>query len=346
MGWARRHRADRSRAGMTLIELLLVIGLLAVMAGGGMGVFAALDLEKNQATGLVKSAMRAARDTSRSQDLPTRVRIDPLRATLQRLNVRVIGTWHFEDEGLIGAFGVGGRLEGAALSDEGWIGRALAFEAGGPGAVAVLGVDRSSLYDLHEGFGIDVWIRLDEDAVTNLIDVGKVCGLQLTREGRLQGWFAPQVEDEFSNRGRGAITVALSEPNVLPYGRWVRLQLVYDRVELALLVDGVRVASALDDRPVWKVDGPMELGDRRRMFPGALDTLVITAAEAVEELELPVGVNFASDSASEIWFEAGGRLDRRRHIEPAVIGLVRDDGSREDVRIGLYGTVDALEVGL
>ena len=330
---------------MTLIELLLVIGLLAVIAGGGMGVFASLDLEKNQATGMVKSALRAARNTARSQDLPSRVRIDIARSSLQRLSVRVIGTWHFEDEALSGAFGIGGRLEGAALSDEGWIGRGLAFEAGGPGAVALLGVDRSALYDLRQGFGIDVWIRLDEEAVTNIASLGGVCGVQITREGRLQGWFHPEVEDEFARAGKGAITVALSEPNVLPLDRWARLQVVYDRVELAILVDGVRVAAARDDRPVWKVNEHLELGDRRRLFPGALDTLVITTVEEIESVVLPEGVEFASDSAGEVWFEPGGRLDRRRHVGPAVIGLVRDDGAREDVRVGLYGTVDALVVG-
>ena len=339
-----RHSRNRApaarRRGLTLIELLLVMALIGLVVGGGLGVFAALDLGKNQALGLVKNTVRAAQNTAIAQETPARVRLELAEGRLWAEALMVIGTWHFEDEDLAGSFGIGGVLRGADLTEDGYLGRALHFDGRTPGALARLAVHERPSFQLRHGFAVECAVRREATGAATLVSVDEVVGLQVTRYGALRGWFYPEIEDETGFRGTGPRVVVESEPGLVPLDRWVRLAVVYDRRELSIFQDGVRLASVAEEAPVFAIDGPLEVGDRHQAFAGRIDDLVISAVETGEETELPDGVVFASDSAADVRFDAGGGLDRRHHRGPVVIGLIYEDGTRVDVNVGIYGTVD------
>jgi len=105
-------------------------------------------------------------------------------------------------------------------------------------------------------------------------------------------------------------------------------------------LEGIELARAEEQAPVWSVDGALKIGDAQSGFAGAIDALVISAVSAGAEVRLPEGVRFAPDVPKEIRFDSGGNLEREVHADPVVIGLVYQDGTTATVRVGLYGTVE------
>ncbi len=98
--------------------------------------------------------------------------------------------------------------------------------------------------------------------------------------------------------------------------------------------------QAPEDASVWRVEGPLVLSGGRTPFPGALDSLVISAVTGAERASLPQGVRFTKETPEVIQFVAGGALDPALHRQPARLGLEFDDGRTEAIQVSLYGTVE------
>ena len=275
---------------------------------------------------------------------PALVRLPPGTGEIQATSLEVVGTWHFEDPLLRGAHDLEGTAYGAVLVDDGHLGRALFFGGGVQGARAEWSVEGLSAFDLRGGFRIDVALRIDEEGGGPAVTLGRSAGILANSAGRVRGYFFPEGE---SAGGSGGTPVRLaggihveSEAGVLPVARWVPVALEYDRHRLRLFADGVVVAEMEQDQPVWKLDAPLVVSGETRVFPGSVDTLVISAMAGEEDLALPPGVVFAPDSAPVVRFDAGGGLDRDVHDEPALVKLRFEDGTEAVVRVGLFGTVE------
>ena len=337
----RARAASGPRAGLTLLELMLVFAIMGLLMGIGLGAFAELDFSRGQALGLVKSSLRATRNAAVSRGGPALVRFTPGTGRIQATSLEVVGTWHFEDALLTGANGLEGTSHGAVLVDDGQLGRALFFGGGVQGARAEWAVDGLAAFDARGGFRIDVAMRIDEEGGGAAVTLGRSAGILANSAGRVRGYFFPEGQSESGAPVRlsGSIQVE-SDAGALAVSRWVPVALEYDRYRLRLFVDGVVVAEMQQDQPVWKVDAPLVLSDKTRTFPGSLDTLVISAMAGEEDLALPAGVVFAPDTAKVVRFDAGGGLDRGLHREPAFVRLRFEDGSEAEVRVGLFGTVE------
>ena len=331
-------RSGEARAGMTLLELILVMFILAIVLGGGLGMFAALDLGRSQAAGLVKTVVRAAQNTAAATQSPARVRIDPVLGTLTPEMSVVVGTWHFEDKKLAGIDGLAGRVEPELFTRDGYLGDALAF-AGRIGKVATIAVQHDPAFDLRDGFTVECVVRHEDVGGGRLLSIADTVKLELGQGGALRGSFRARQTKEGSRDSRGGLVVVQSAPGVVTPERWTRLRLSYDRIELVLFVDGVRVAAVSESAQVWNVDGELVLSEDRRPFPGSVDSLVISAVLADEPAVLPTTVRIVQ-APPVIRFAPGGGLDRREHPVPPEIVLGFQDGSRETLGIGFYGTVE------
>lgn len=330
--------AGASSRGVTLVELLIVMVIVGIVMGLGLGVFASLDVEERQAVGLVKNVVRTAQNTAVSRGMPTLVRLDHKAGSVSAEALRVIGTWQFEDPDLRGAFGIGGVLRGAELIDDGYLGAALSFPEEVPGARAEFEVQKDPSFDLADGFSITLVVRREHDGAASLVDLGGACGIQFLVNGALQGWMAPTIDDGGYER-KGPHVVCESGGPVVEVGVWVRLELVYDRRELALFVNGAPIAFVEEDARVWDVESRLMLGDERRRWRGALDALVVAAVDSGDAVELPVEMELTSDSPTAVRFDASGHLDRRHHQAPVRIGLTKEGAPAASVLVGLYGTV-------
>lgn len=332
--------ARSSRAGITLLELLLVMGLLATVFGAGLGLFAALDLEQRQAAGVVKEALRTARESALSRQAPARVRVDAAAGTLEPMRLLVIGTWAFERGDVPGqvegAFGLDGAATGGTWVEDGWIGDALSLA--GDGLVEIPVQDEPD-WDLRDGFRIELALRRDDTGGGRLLRLGGAVGLDVGAAGGVRAWFTPVLEEEGDvPRAAGRVQIE-SDPAVVPPGRWVRLVLAYDRRTLTLIADGVPRVELEETRPVWTIDDFLVLSDEDRPFPGTVDSLVVSAMAVDQPLRLPESVRLEG-APPEVRFGPDGALERGAHDGPVELTLVFEGGTRETITVGVYGTIE------
>jgi len=323
---------------MTLLELLLTMVLLGVLLGMGVGVFSSLDFSKRSALALVQNVVRSARNSAVARAAPARVRIDVATGTLAAAALDVAGTWRFESEELDGAFDLAGRLQGADLVDGGYLGRALQL-AHGRISYAELDVQDDPGFDLREGFSIDCAVELDDLQSGGVLDCGGAAGVVLAGSGLLRAWFAPEVTATGGTPRSGGRILIESQPGALSAGHWQRLRFEYDRRIARLLVDGVVVARTEETAPVWRIEGPLRLGDPHGSIQGRLDDLVVAVVAESEAAVLPKSVKLGPDAPAEVRFDARGHLDREVHAGPIAFQLAFDDGASQMVHVGLYGTV-------
>lgn len=341
---ARQARDPRAvpaaREGFTLVELVIVMGIIAVLIGAGVGLIARLRVADRAAVGIVTSTLRAARNWSVAREAPARVRIDSKNHTLQAFGMSVIGTWHFEGMPVRGAYGTEGLSLGGKIVADGFTGSALSF-AGEPARSRVeIPVQLDPAFDLARGFSIACAVRPSSGDGGELLAIGESAGIGVSDDGAIRAWFAPEIVQEDGEKRRGARVVLTTDGGYLRANRWSEVEVQYDRANLRVVVDGALVASLSESTPVWKVEGPLAISPTAAAFPGAIDALVVSAVNGEDRRDLPKGVEFAPDTPREVVFAAGGGLDRSVHREPLKLTLKFDDGREEKILVNLHGTVE------
>jgi prepilin-type N-terminal cleavage/methylation domain-containing protein len=334
-----RLENGRGRAGMTLIELLIVMGLVAMILGVGLGALAGIDTGSGPAVALVNSSLRSANNWAVARRAPARVVFNADENTIRAEGLAVIGTWHFEHDPPRGAFTLNGSYEGVSLTDDGYLGKALDLEGAEEGGLYTVPVHASSTYDLSSGFHVAFAAKPVGEGSAQVLAIGESLGIELTAAGEVKAWFHGERRDENLLPIRTGKVLVKSSPGLLRVGNWSRILVSYDRRELAVFVEGVPVGRTSDEAYVTKVTGPLVIGAPRKQWPGRIDSVVISAVAAEDVVELPEGVSFAETAPKEVVFSAGGGLDRRAHAEPVRFGLDFSDGRSEQIEVGVYGTV-------
>jgi hypothetical protein len=256
----------------------------------------------------------------------------------------VVGTWHFEDLPVRGAFGLEGALLGGRLVDDGFQGRGLSFVGEPSRSKVEIPVQGDPAWNLRDGFALRVALRPYSGGATHaggaVLALGESAGIETTGLGAVRAWIAAEASDERGDLRRGGKIPVETLPRSLVDDRWSVVEVQYDRRSLRLWVDGVLAASVEEIAPVWKLDGPLVLSPSSVPWPGTIDSLVVSCVTARDEARLPSGVEFAPDTAAEILFAPGGGLDRDKHREPVRIALAFDDGRKANVVVNAYGTVE------
>lgn len=355
-----RTLAGERTAGVTLIELLMVIALIAIIFGSGLGMFAGLNPARRATVGLVQNTLRSAHNSSVARQAPARVRFDLASKrkdpdaklqpdTMTAAGMRVIGTWHFEDDQLRGAFGLDGVNLGGYLVDDGFQGKALSFNGAAPESRIEIGVHQDPAYDFRYGFDIGLALRPERKQGARVLTLGDSVKIETTSRGGIVAYFRAEAVSESGIVSAGAWTVFRTEDRLLQTGAWTRVRVVYDCRVMNVYIDGAPVqpmvagelAPELEaNAHVWKINSGLILGGGQVPFPGAIDQLIVSTVAASETISIPAGTNLADDTPLEIVFAAGGSLDAAVHTKPLVLTVVFDDGTTEDIYVGLYGTVD------
>jgi prepilin-type N-terminal cleavage/methylation domain-containing protein len=333
---------SQKRLGFTLLELLLVMAILGAMLGAGVGVFASLDLGRRQASGFVKDALRGAQNSAVARQAPARVLLDRERGRIGLEALEILGTWRFERQSLKGADdapALAGVLAGGArFVEDGFLGAGVAFD-GSAGSAVEIPVQRDPACDLRRGFAVECALRRDGAGGGQALAIGEVVGIDAGSDGQLRGWFVPRIEEGGVEKP-GARVLVESRTGLAPTARWVRVRLEYDRVKLRLSVDGVPAGEREESAEVWRLEQPMRLSGKRFPFHGTLDDLILACVVASDEVHLPDSVRFGAETPADVWFAPGGGLDPLKSPAPVVVVLEHEDGLRESVYVGAYGTVD------
>jgi hypothetical protein len=326
---------------MTLIELVLVMGLIALLLGFGVGAIAGLDVGTLGAGSMVRSTLRSANNWAVARQAPSRVRIDPETGRITAEGLAVVGTWHFEESPTRGAFGLDGELIGASLTPDGFIGRALRFDAAASGASMRVPVHLDPAFALNTGFQLQFAVRPEGERRGRLLTLGDSITVEVTAKYGLRITVATQRKDEHTGQLIDSGKAVLGTPDsVLEPDRWRRVLISFDRSRFCVLVEGVEVSWIAEQGFVSPVTSAMILGGGQRPWAGSIDNLVISAVGSEEEVYLPFGTRFPEKTLREIVFAAGGGLDRTVHTTPLEIAVDYDDGRREWIRVNLYGTVE------
>jgi hypothetical protein len=316
------------------------MSLVALLLGFGLGVFANIDVGSRVAVGSVQNVLRTAHNWAVARIAPSRVVIDAAAGTLRAEGHQVVGTWHFEEEAIKGAFGIDGVRFGGEIVPGGYQGHALSFVGQPARSHVELPLQNDPAFDLTHGFALRFALRPAEGAGGVLLDGGRVIGIETTGDGALKAYFVAQRAENEAASGRGGRVTITTEPHVLQADRWSIVELTYDRVHVALRVDGQVRAFVGETAPVARPEGPLVLSPSPNAFPGTIDALVVSVVVVDEATELPKGVTLAKKTPREIVFQAGGGLAREIHRDPVRLELEFDDGRKETVQVNLYGTVE------
>jgi len=319
------------------------MSLISVVIGIGLGMFAHVRPGERVAISVVENLLRSARNSAVARNAIARVRIDREAGALTAEGMHVIGTWHFEEEPVRGAFELDGAslgFDGSALVEDGFQGMALSFVGHPSGVKVEIPVHNDPAYDFTRGFAVDFALRIEPKASGRLITIGKSVYLETSSTGALRAYFVPTIVDENGAKRPAGKAWIESPAGVLAADRWSKVRLVYDLREFQLLVDGVVVTSAQYDAPVWEIDDALVLGGGQRAYQGTIDNLVIEAVGVTDEETLPDDAEFEESVPQEIVFAAGGALERALHAGALEFSIRYEDGRKHTFHINSYGTVE------
>jgi len=355
-----------SEHGVTLIEILVVLALMATLMGLGISMFTNLGKQGvfTASIGRVLSTVNRVRNSSMTHPAALQVNTgDPDRG--QENSVRGIefvpmfqtqcepppqGTTEIQ-----AAMDRTGTVPSGATFRDGVIGKAIFLEAGG-----AIDCGDHAAYDATEGVSIDVWIHPTSNAGGTLVRRGESLGLYLTRGAtglgvRFElGFAAVQGTAAAAAGAKGAAAdgqSAIVETRRfeardcgIPANKWTRIVASYDRSHVVIAVDYGR-------GPVEKLrqgeKAPLAPAKKTRLyvgggggdgasFKGGIDDLRIEGVlgEGNEPFAPQVRV---TGKVNRIYF-LGGKLDPTRHTSNQTITI--EYGKRKRViEIGMEGNI-------
>ena len=316
---------------MTMMELLVVMGLIALIVGISVGAYGKLTrtYDLPAAASGVRALLLRARNTARQEGQRTEVLIDPSEREARALTRSWIGIWHFEmedwqqpsqpskfDFDIDGAYGNFGEVRGADL-DWGKVGQALFF---GPGGY-LDAYDRAT-FNPRDGIILEAWINLDVNAFAISTGSGVDEPVEQADEFMVicKGSSPPddfsyflRVTSDFaveagvkgppdSNAADGVYIVSTDDRAFEPR-RWTKVGMTYDGDRLEIHVNGVpryceapmvggeRLECPPRLEPSW---GSLYISHPIRSFVGGIDEVRLGAIHYPENARyrLPGEVSF------------------------------------------------------
>ena len=299
-----KYQLREFKQAVTLIELLVVISILAVISGIGMAFFSHSNrqLDFQSTSGEIISIIRFARSAARTEKMPTRVVIDPVKKEIYCFKRQILGLWHFEDTGLAGSTGAFNRSAelagGAELTPDGKFGQGVNLPGFGLidcGDIPVVFPD--------QGLEIEAWVYLFE-----------------TEQSRNQtimvkaGEYRFEIAADRGLFGRFDQLVVNSRSGIVPLNRWVRLRLVYDQEVLQLFINKQKVAERSGSASLKDDKSSLTVSSHAYPLNGKVDEIKISAIVKGRRFKLqPSDVNISSRSGSNglivLQFDERGRLN-------------------------------------
>ncbi len=287
--------------GFTILELLVVTGVLAVLFGLGVGFLGQTDPEQIAAA-VIAGETRNAQVTARAEGLPTEVLITPgvdgMPATVQARLLEPVASWRFEPgEGV--ADPDLRPLLGGEDEPRGRFGHGR--RSGGDGRAPVLRWSLPRAEEFAEGFAVRLDLRLDHRQAGSVRRLGSALDLQLDAEARLQARFRVRTG------GGGSQGAQVQSQRPLPLRTWCTIDAVCDGRSVWLVLDGQELGRAFaDGGPLLEPGEQLDVLPADAALPATVDEVRVFAQVFAPPQYLPTELvptrtfRFAYDPQGEV----------------------------------------------
>lgn len=282
------RRDARATRGFTLLELIAVMGVLAVLFGLGIGMLQRGDTDRGEALSAIRGELRSAALTARRRGQPTEVVIapgedgGPGRAHARLLES--VAVWHLEPgdryvsadfvPSLAGEPVVSGRFGQARRNVPGEKAPLFHIAAFGPP------------WDLSAGFVFRVDLNLETAEETIVARLGD------SLELRIGGDLRPRAR--MVQRGVGTrrgVTAVVDGVRSAPLRSWFTLELFHDGEALVLSIDDREVGRASAPQPLYQQESDvLEISPGDAPVPGVVDEIQLWAYQWSPPQSLPLSV--------------------------------------------------------
>jgi prepilin-type N-terminal cleavage/methylation domain-containing protein len=292
--------------GVTLIELMVVMSIIAILLGVGL----AMMSESNKDMGLraarssVLGICRFAKTAARNSRAPVSVKIDGEGKYLSTIVRRPMAAWHFEDDTSPGALGHYAKISGGKIADGGRVGRAVNFADSG-GSIDCGNVE---LFSKDQGLLVEIWYlpKLHKkDRV--LVQKSGEFGLAVSKLGCLQAYVGVEA-----NR----VAIAMSD-GAIPEARWSKIGLLWDGASLTLLVNDYPLARKAGKATLAMGSSPLTIGTKENPLDGWVDEVRVDAL--IEDSRFIMPDVLTVSGPAEVRWDDTGALDPA--INPAAVTI-------------------------
>jgi prepilin-type N-terminal cleavage/methylation domain-containing protein len=292
----------RTTAGFTLLELLIVIGVLSVLMGLSLGYIGKTDVSA-VANSILAGELRAAQLTARAEGVPTEVLLRPGRegeaSTVQSRLLQPVVSFHFEPRSPVLDESLRPTIGGDDVPS-GRFGHARRPRAGDRTPVLRWTPPQSAL-DLRDGFVVRLDVMLDRREQATVLRYLPALELTLDAEAR------PRARVRMHGQGGvGTMTATVTSQIGLPVARWCTLDVGCDGRMLWLTLDGREIATApAEGTPQQDADAVFEVAPGDAAIPGACDEVrwfvygFASPQNLPREIVLPRELRFRFDARGE-----------------------------------------------
>jgi prepilin-type N-terminal cleavage/methylation domain-containing protein len=290
--------------GFTLLEVIIVLGIIAVALGLGIGLLRSQGLKLEVTTNQLITQLAMAQSIARQTGSVTSVNIDPEDLTVSVWTKQTLDMYHFEQEvkeansrWSLGAFERKALVEGAFHTPNGRLG--YGYEMDGNDWIRS---PQIPLYHPAQGIIIELWILPRRE---------------FGRQRILDG--AGEFSLSLKNRALEAKVskYELSKQILLPTGCWTHVAIMYFHNEAMLWVNGKLVSRVALDAPV-RTSLLLQLGAQEFGFVGTVDELRVSLIIPQQKEEL---AEIQIEAPEHIFFTPSGWLDTHHHTGPIIISL-------------------------
>ncbi len=330
---------QNSFRGITLLEMIIVIGLMTLLMGLGVGSYIAMskNYKEEGAISQIDVMLRQVRNSSVTSQSPAYVEIDTETRRITPWATRTVALWHFEDcDEFNHTTGSrhGAALRGARQDKNGKIGKCARIA---PGNFIDAGDDPD--FDLDDGGYIEAYIRpLAGDFTGDNFIFSKdgAYSLKIGKKGVLIG--------QIAGNGKTPSTKVFSKTYKIVPGRWTKVAFAWDRNVTRVMADDLVLATGPGATPPTN-SSPLLIGHDSSSFDGLVDEVRILSAVSGGTLELPKSFTITHTAApwSAIYFAGDGALDMRFHSGPIQI-LVENEGRVRGLAIDMFGNSKRIEL--
>jgi len=354
---ASRGAPAPAEGGVTLVELLVVLALIAVLMGIGVSMFTNLGKQGvfTSTTARVLSTLNRVRNSSMSHPAALQITAgDDEKGEVNAVQgVEFVPMWQSQCEPpaegadpslLIGAMDRNGTLPAGAVFKDGVIGKALFLEGGG-----AVDCGNLSVFDATEGISLDLRVFPTNVGGGTLVRRGDGVTLSLTRQTDALGVRLDLAFNASSGTGKDVSAVretrSFEASSVrIPVGRWSRIVATYDRNHVVMLVDtgrGLVEKFRKEEKAPLSPQTDASLfigggGGAGMTFRGGIDDIRLEGVLGSEYQPFPTGVS-VDGPTRRIRF-VNGKLDPAFHSRSETI-ILRYGKRERPITIGMEGNV-------